>query len=154
MESNSASSRNEEVFRIARTAENSLREAVERELLSFLRPRIFQAWTRQAAAGEGIFWEQLFTSARPPLCDCGGAVSVLISAPEQFLDLLKTICLKTTGVEPTTLPSAGDRILVCYEMDRLPLSRVALYRLKNNRDLLPLARRLQTRTDLPWSAVR
>jgi hypothetical protein len=148
MELTTASSRDEKVFHIDATAENKLRGAVERVLLAFLRPRMFQIWMQEAAAGTGKPLKDLFTSAKPLLDNCGGTARILVAAPAELLDLLKNICCEVTGIEPTTIPSAEEQIFVCYELDQISLPRVALHCLKNNHDLVALARRLQTRIDI------
>ena len=152
MESKAASPCDEEVFQIVDTAQNKLRSAVESVLLTFLRPQMFQIWTQEAAAASGKPWEDLFASAKPLLDDCGGTARILISAPAHLLDLLKNTCCESTGIEPTTIQSAEEQIFVCYELDQLSLPRVALHCLKDNRDLVSLAQRLQTRIDVAWSS--
>ncbi len=152
MESKTSSSNEEEAFRLVDTADKQLRSAVGEVLLAFLRPQMFQVWVRQAAAGSGITWQEIFASAKPLLNDCGGAQRILLSAPALLLDRLKQTCQAATEIKPTVLASTEEQILVCCELDRLSLPRVAAHCLKDQLDLTSLARRLHARIDVNWSS--
>lgn len=93
-------------------------------------------------------------AARPPLPDCGGARRLLLVAPG---DVPSTELVKQLSEEvsepPTVIADKENEVLLCYEMEQLPLRRVAAAVLDRRFKNVEVASRLHTRIDVPWSAL-
>ncbi|MGA2620608.1 MAG: tubulin-like doman-containing protein [Thermoguttaceae bacterium] len=104
------------------------------------------------AAGEPIF--SLVTAleaAVPRLPPCGGARRLLVLAPASLpAEQLATRLGDQTLPIPTVVADADNTLMVCYEVEQLPLRRVAAALLDGRPQYREVAARLHTRIDVPW----
>ena len=93
-------------------------------------------------------------AAMPLLSDCGGARRLLLVAPG---DLPSTELVKQLSEEvsepPTVVADKENEVLLCYEMEQLPLRRVAAAVLDRRFKNVEVASRLHTRIDVTWSPL-
>jgi hypothetical protein len=92
-------------------------------------------------------------AATPPLTQCGGARRLLLTAPEETLarELIEELGSQFRPV-PTVITDAENDMLLCYEIDQLPLRLVAAAVLDRRFQNVEVAARLHTRIDVSWSA--
>lgn len=97
---------------------------------------------------------QCLESAQPNLADCGGAQRLFAILPEnaQGTPLAETL---TEKLDPpaTVLNSCDADVVFCYELQDLLIPHVANQLLDGRADIVPVAARLHTRTDVTWSPL-
>jgi hypothetical protein len=83
---------------------------------------------------------------------CGGQRRLLIVAPEQ---LAPRITPQACGdaAAPTVITDSDADLLVCYEVEDLPLGRVASAVVGQRFQAVEAASRLHTRMDVPWTTL-
>jgi hypothetical protein len=93
-------------------------------------------------------------AATPPLPRCGGAKRLLLVAPDELLarELVEQLGSQFSPM-PTVIIDAENDVLLCYEMDQLPLRLVAAAVLDRRFQNVEIAARLHTRIDVSWSAL-
>ena len=85
---------------------------------------------------------------------CGGQRRLLIVAPEQLAPAVTAqFPGNSESPPPTVLADAGSDLLVCYEVEELPLPRVAAKVLDQRFQAVEAASRLHTRTDVAWTPL-
>ena len=67
-------------------------------------------------------------------------------------DLVKQLS-EEVSEPPTVVADKENEVLLCYEMEQLPLRRVAAAVLDRRFKNVEVASRLHTRIDVPWSAL-
>ncbi len=91
-------------------------------------------------------------AAGSSLPDCGGARRLLLVAPGDVpsAELVKQLS-EEVSEPPTVVVDKENEVLLCYEMEQLPLRRVAAAVLDHRFKNVEVASRLHTRIDVPWS---
>jgi hypothetical protein len=91
--------------------------------------------------------------ATPGLLDCGGAIGLLVAMPERSRsDILREV-LHTQGEQATVVCATWGDVLLCYEMEQIPISNVALRLIEEAPESADLVRRLHTRIDVEWTPL-
>jgi hypothetical protein len=93
-------------------------------------------------------------AAKPSLPECGGARRLLLLTPNDSpsAELMKRIS-DEVPTPPTVVADKENEMLLCYEMEQLPLGRVAAAVLDQRFQNVEVASRLHTRIDVRWSAL-
>jgi len=93
-------------------------------------------------------------AATPLLPNCGGARRLLLVTPDDLspVELLKQIS-NAVLEPPTVVADKENEVLLCYEMEQLPLRRVAAAVLDQRFQNVEVASRLHTRVDVSWPAL-
>jgi hypothetical protein len=94
------------------------------------------------------------SSAQPRLMRCGGAKRLLVMLPNgstnvRPLEILHEQMNETPSVAQN---NDGDFIL-CYEVEQISLTQVAVTIIESRRDYAEFAARFHTRTDVQWSTL-
>ena len=90
--------------------------------------------------------------AAPRLLDCGGAKRLLAVCPDGTDAAALGDTVKAgSGQMPTVLPGAGGDLVLCYEVEQIPLSQVAATLVDHRPDVAEIAARLHTRIDVNWT---
>lgn len=93
----------------------------------------------------------LIDKSKPKLMDCGGAKRVLmVVGDESDLVPMKRDIEQATGDSVTALTCPGSDVLLCCEMERVPLDNIAASLIGGRREYVELASRLHTRIDVEW----
>jgi hypothetical protein len=90
-------------------------------------------------------------AASPSLPQCGGGRRLLLLTPTDLsaADLIRRIH-EETPTPPTVVADKENEVLLCYEMEQLPLRRVAAAVLDQRFQNVEVASRLHTRIDVQW----
>ena len=113
------------------------------------------------AAMEGNAPDPVF-EIRPALAEaksrrfaaCGGQQRLLMVLPEPLAEKVSAETLGAlTNTAPTLVTDADADMLLCYEVEDLPLSRIASTVLDQQLQAMETASRLHTRTDVPWTPL-
>jgi serine/threonine protein kinase len=101
---------------------------------------------------EGV--RRLLTDADPRLAVCGGARRLLLICPEgsQRSSLHATLHA-LAGQTPSLAFDSDVNVVLCCEMQGLPLARVVESLVGPRPELAKIASRLHTRTDIAWPAL-
>jgi hypothetical protein len=93
-------------------------------------------------------------AAAPTLRECGGAQRLLLLTPNDLTsaELVKRIS-EEVATSPTVVADKQNEVVMCYEVEQLPLRRVAAAVLDQRFQNVEVASRLQTRIDVHWSAL-
>ncbi len=93
-------------------------------------------------------------AAMPSLPECGGARRLLLFTPNDLssAELIQRIS-DAVATPPTVVADKENEVLLCYEMEQLPLRRVAAALLDQRFQNVEVASRLHTRVDVHWSAL-
>jgi hypothetical protein len=95
---------------------------------------------------------KLLQSAEPRLLSCGGARRLLVVAPERTERATIAAAVRQAGgPEPTIAGEPGCDLVLCYDVQRVPLAYVARQLLGDRRDFAELASRLHGRNDVAWA---
>ncbi len=91
-------------------------------------------------------------AARPPLAVCGGGRRTVLVCPKacDAARLVEAVA-KESGQRPVVLPDSDIDLVLCVEVEGIPLLRAATSLLSDRPDCADIASRLHTRTDVPWS---
>ena len=90
--------------------------------------------------------------SRPPLAECGGAARLFVVAPPDFdLNELRAQFAKLTNDPVTLVQDSNNELVICHEIEQIPLDNVLAQLIGSRQDILELARRLHTRRDVNWS---
>ena len=93
--------------------------------------------------------------AAPRLVECGGAKRLLAVCPDAADTSALGETVKAVSHQmPTILPDSGGQLILCYEVERIPLPAVAATLIDHRPDLAEIATRLHTRIDVAWKAPR
>ena len=85
---------------------------------------------------------------------CGGQRRVLVVVPEPLAPLVAAQPPRDGGsLVPTVLADAGSDMPICYEVEDLPLRRMAAKLLDQRFQAVEAASRLHTRSDVPWTPL-
>ena len=131
---------------IARTTVINLMKTLDAADMMFARQRDVDS--DSATLAESL------ASARPRLMRCGGSKRLLVMLPSgsthvRPLEILHEEMDETPSVAEN---NDGDFIL-CYEVEQLSLTQVAVTLIDGRRDYAEFAARLHTRTDVDWSTL-
>ena len=91
-------------------------------------------------------------AATPSLPHCGGARRLLLLIPADLssAELIRRV-RDEVAASPTVVADKENEVLLCYEMEQLPLPRVAAAVLDQRFQNVEVASRLHTRIDVQWS---
>ncbi len=91
-------------------------------------------------------------AATPSLPHCGGARRLLLLTPNDLpsAELIRRVH-DEVPTSPTVVADKENEVLLCYEMEQLPLPRVAAAVLDQRFQNVEVASRLHTRIDVQWS---
>ena len=93
-------------------------------------------------------------SAQPRLLRCGGAKRLLVMLPNGSTNVcpLKILYEQMNETPSVAQNNDGDFIL-CYEVEQISLTQVAVTIIDGRRDYAEFASRFHTRTDVEWSTL-
>ncbi|MHB8969571.1 MAG: tubulin-like doman-containing protein [Pirellulaceae bacterium] len=108
---------------------------------------------RELADDSSTLAESL-ASARPPLLRCGGSKRLLVMLPSGSAHVrpLEILHDQMHEVPSVAQNNDGDFVL-CYEVEQLSLTQVAVTLIDGRRDYAEFAARFHTRTDVDWSTL-
>ncbi len=85
---------------------------------------------------------------------CGGASRLLIAVPEQSSTTDIATCADEQFSEvPSIVRATRGDIVVCYEVEQVPLVSVASILINSRPDCADLVAHLHTRTDIEWTPL-
>lgn len=97
---------------------------------------------------------QCLEPAQPSLTNCGGAQRLFAILPENAQDTPLADTLSTKLDPPATVLTSCDAdVVFCYELQDLLIPHVANQLLDGRADIVPVASRLHTRTDVTWTPL-
>ena len=134
---------------LRRTARGTILQTLKKVNL-----RIIAASWEESPRGPVFSLTAGLKAATPQLCCCGGARRLLLVAPETvspapLVERLRHDAQST----PTVVANAEEDVLLCYEVEQLPLRHVAAAVLDRRFQNVEVATRLHTRIDVPWSPL-
>lgn len=92
--------------------------------------------------------------AMPPLVECGANYRLLVTAGNQeLLNRIKQSRGQQMIDQPTIVPDSDDEVVVCYELENIPLENVVQGITGLRPDFDKLSRRLRTRQDIGWTTL-
>jgi eukaryotic-like serine/threonine-protein kinase len=92
--------------------------------------------------------------ARPLLTECGGSQRLLAVLPETAgASDLKHSLTSTLDPSPTIVNDSAPDVVLCYEVQELDIAQVAGKVVADRNELVKIAERLHTRTDVRWSEL-
>lgn len=93
-----------------------------------------------------------FGRCLPILHECGGLPRLIVVAPTEARNEDFSESLADLPNAPRTVVNDQDpQLVVCCEVEQIPLANVLAKLVGNRGDLLDVARRLHVRSDVPWS---
>jgi serine/threonine protein kinase len=95
-------------------------------------------------------------AAVPRLRECGGDSRFLLVAPPSagtWPDTWRQPFEAAAGVSATLAAGTDNALVVCCEMQRVPLQNVAAHLVGTRSDLVKVANRLHTRIDVEWPSL-
>ena len=150
---------------LATTEDNDARRVIPHRLRRAARFKILRALKKVAlgeitASADGKPCGRIFSlaaglkTATPRMSECGGQRRLLLVTPEDLppAELLQQLGDKLAQ-PPTVIAGPEDSVLLCYDVEGLPLRRVAAAVLDRRFPNAELASRLHTRIDVPWSPL-
>lgn len=135
---------------------NVLHKALRETARVVLRKRSKEAGER--SSGHGASREQdlgdmqaWIDGSTPKLMDCGGAKRMLmvVGDPSEIAPIKQRI-ERASGDDVTAVACPGSDMLLCCEMERIPLDSIAASLIGGRREYAELASRLHTRIDVDW----
>ena len=105
-------------------------------------------------AADAAMLADSLASARPRLLRCGGAKRLLVMMPNgsTSAEPLKILYEQLNETPSVAQNHDGDFIL-CYEVEQISLTQVAVSIIDGRRDYAEFAGRFHTRTDVEWSTL-
>ncbi len=92
--------------------------------------------------------------ASPALSTCGGSRRLVIAVPQRApIPLIAGILQQKMEQAANVIPSTCGELIVCTEMENLPIEHVAAKILLTQPDCAELIGRIRSRTDVDWSSV-
>jgi len=109
--------------------------------------------TQRLNAGQPSPYAEVRTSA-PLLRSCGGTRRILVVSPpdvsrQRVLEADSDISEAST----TFVDEAGREMVVCHEVDEVPMKNVVAFLTGSRCDYLEIADRLHTRIDVDWTPL-
>ncbi|MAR09681.1 MAG: hypothetical protein CL681_06870 [Blastopirellula sp.] len=101
-------------------------------------------------ASEQIFHDAL-QKAQPALMECGANYRLVVTAGNQRL--CQQIQQQPVASQPTIVMDSDDEVVVCYELENIPLENIARGITGLRPDFDRLAARLHTRQDISWTTL-
>ena len=103
---------------------------------------------------DSVTLAESLASARPRLMRCGGSKRLLVMLPSGSTHVrpLEILHDQMNEVPSVAQNNDGDFIL-CYEVEQLSLTQVAVTIIDGRRDYAEFAARFHTRTDVDWSTL-
>jgi hypothetical protein len=96
--------------------------------------------------------QRLLEKALPRLATCGGARRLMVIAPPDLSTTeLRAQLSKLTNDQLTIVQDSIGELVVCYEVEQIPIDNVLAKLIGTREDILEVARRLHTRIDVSWS---
>ena len=96
--------------------------------------------------------QRLLEKALPRLATCGGARRLMVIAPPDLSTTeLRAQLSKLTNDQLTIVQDRIGELVVCYEVEQIPIDNVLAKLIGTREDILEVARRLHTRIDVSWS---
>ncbi|MBM4002160.1 MAG: hypothetical protein FJ295_02570 [Planctomycetes bacterium] len=96
--------------------------------------------------------QRLLEKALPRLAACGGARRLMVIAPPDLSTTELSVQLsKLTNDQLTIVQDSIAELVICYELEQIPVDNVLAKLIGTREDILEVARRLHTRIDVPWS---
>ena len=92
-------------------------------------------------------------SAQPKLLLSGGATRILIATPARSNSKAINECFRELGENPTIVASTCGDIVVCYEVEQVPLSNVAVNLIQGSVKSADYVARIRTRTDVDFTPL-
>ena len=103
----------------------------------------------------GVSQSPALDEMSPLLSACGGCRRVLLAVPEGSADAyVQDAVRKHLAGPPTVVCAPVEDTVLCCDAEQLPLGRVAAFLLGDRPDFAQIARRLHTRIDVAWTALR
>ena len=84
---------------------------------------------------------------------CGGATRLLSATPSGDARRLVDVARDTLQQDVTSIHATTGNVVLCYEVDRLPLSGIASSLAESRPEFSEYVSRLHTRTDVRWSPL-
>ena len=84
---------------------------------------------------------------------CGGATRLLAATPSGDARRLVDVARDTLQQDVTSIHATTGNVVLCYEVDRLPLSGIASSLAESRPEFSEYVSRLHTRTDVRWSPL-
>ena len=93
-------------------------------------------------------------AAMPKLAACGAAKRLLLVCPKRSTDaLLEEFNKSPSHTAPTVVSDSDGDLILCYEVQGLPIARVATALIGSRHDYVHVASRFHTRVDVAWSSL-
>jgi len=103
---------------------------------------------------ENWWLERNWSRALPGLSDCGGGRRLCISAPAQLDRQALARCVADDGGDQATfIENDGRDIVVCHEIEDVPIENVVGRLIGHRHDLFEIASRIHTRIDVEWMSL-
>jgi eukaryotic-like serine/threonine-protein kinase len=133
---------------------DSLRQAVRLELANLLR-EIDLAGVVLSSPGTADApspLQLLLDRAKPPqYSNYGGAQRFLVGCPKDAAtEKIKANVEVAAQIGTSLAPTAGCEFFFCYEVERVPIRRIAAHLLENHDDCREIAAKLRARIDVAW----
>jgi serine/threonine protein kinase len=140
--------------RLPKARADSLRQAVRVELGNLLR-EVDLAGLVLASPGNADApspLQLLIDRAKPPqYAKYGGTQRLLVASPKNAAtEKLKADVETTAQVGPSSAQVSGGEFVFCYEVEGVPIRRIAAHLLENHEDCREIAAKLRARIDVSW----
>jgi serine/threonine protein kinase len=131
-----------------------LRNLVRRELSNLLREIDFAGLVLSSAGPEenAASLKTVLQQAQSPLySNYGGAQRLLLACPGgETTGNIKQKVEAALQMTPSVAQTSSPEIIFCYEVERIPLQRIAAQLLENYDECRAIASKLRTRIDMSW----
>jgi serine/threonine protein kinase len=109
----------------------------------------------QSPAGIQTRATQALAQALPPIASCGGAMRMLLCGPAGTeRDAIASALRNQLNGPVVELDESQGPVVLCCELEQSPLRNVTGALIGSRNDLLDVASRLQTRTDVDWQFLQ
>jgi len=129
---------------IVRSLQGALREVDFDKLLTLLKP-----------SQKSRLIEELFRYSETELQSCGGIHHLLAAIPELTSpdNIAPPLAALNQNTPPTVVQATLGELVVCHELDRIPLATIVMRLLKDSPQCVEYAMRLHARNDVRWCAI-
>ena len=131
----------------------ALRTAARRVILKRASQTASRTLVSQDASEDVL--DEALQKAMPPLIECGANYRLLVTAGNQeLLQRIKQSQRQQMADQPTIVPDSDDEVVVCYELENIPLENIVQGITGLRPDFDKLSARLRTRQDIAWTTLR